>query len=76
MYEDLQHQPSRKSLEKSIKEFRELLKESRTEIDELKQNYDEVKKDAGRFAKHIDDMHRRIIEKDLIDDFKDLEVPE
>ncbi len=76
MFEDLKYQPSRKTLEKAIKEFRELLKDSRDEIDILKQNYDEVKQDAGKFAEHIKNLHDRINENDLQDDFADLEVPE
>lgn len=76
MYDDLKYQPSRKSLEKSIKEFRDLLKESRDEIDILKQNYDEVKKDAGRFARCIKDLTDRIVEQDLIDEFSDIEMPD
>ena len=84
MFEDLtEPQPSREDLKDTIKKFREALKESRDHIidqqnifDDLKNDFDEVKQDAGRFAKHIDDMHRRIIEKDLIDDFSDLEIPE
>jgi len=76
MFDDLHYQPSRKSLEKTIKEFKELLKESRTEIDELKQNYDEAKQDAGRFARCIKALTDRVVEKDMIDDFSDIEMPE
>ena len=81
MYEDIL-EPSKQDLKDKLKEFQEVLKQSRDyindrhiEIDVLKNFYHDAFEDAKRFSKHIKNLHERIIEKDLQDDFSDLEVP-
>ena len=70
-------------LQEKIKQLKDALRQSRdwmidkqNECDVLKNLYNESYQDNQKFAKHIKNLHDRIVEKDLIDDFADLEVPE
>ena len=70
-------------LQEKIKQLKDALRQSRdwmidkqNECDVLKNLYNESYQDNQKLAKHIKNLHDRIVEKDLIDDFADLEVPE
>ena len=83
MFEDLKPEITKEDLKDKIKEMKIVLKKSRDfvidqqkQIDTLKNDFDEVKTDAGRFAKHIKDLHDRIVNEGIENIFQDLEVPE
>ena len=82
MFEDLTR-ITRQDLKDKITELAEILKDTRdyinnqqNEIDVLKHHFSDSFRDAKRFSEHIKNLHDRIMENDLIDDFSDLEMPE
>ena len=78
MFEDLKGiAPA--DLEDQIKELREALRDTRqwmrdkqSECDTLKKLYNESFTDAQRFAQKLADIEKRIMDKNLHDDFKDI----